>query len=106
MKYIVLPIMSLFILSEDQAGTWTLFKATSARYPPATTSSSTEAGVALPIGVEAANGSDGKPGSGVYLVDWNAETAGNPTLLSDFRNRGVAEKIMQHTLDIFGKDRH
>ncbi|KAM0432250.1 hypothetical protein ACHAPT_004788 [Fusarium lateritium] len=49
-------------------------------------------------GVEAALGSDGTKGSGVYSVDWDGESAPAEVvkLLGEYREEGVVDKVWKH----------
>ncbi|KAI9838860.1 MAG: hypothetical protein M1819_004067 [Sarea resinae] len=100
MKYVGIPILSLFALSYNEAGERELFYATSARYPPAGNRSSA-VGVVLGPKVEVAEGCDGAQGTGLYLLDWNGEIAGDEKLLTDFKTRGLSDTVWAHTLEVF-----
>ena len=98
-RWTLIPLVSLFATSVEQAGERGLFVATSAKYPA---SEGKEAGVELPKGVEVAKSSDGK-GNGVYRLDANGESVQNDCdkILEDYRAEGVGEKVWQATLEVW-----
>ena len=97
---VVPAIMSLLgrEISSDVCGERHLFLATSARYAPASSELSAS-GVPVLAGDEIALGSDGKPGSGVYIPDDTCESAGSKVvvLLEGMRKEGVPETLWRHT---------
>ena len=101
--HVVLPFAKLFTVSLEESGQRHLFHATSARYPPAQVQIPPEAGVALPKGIEVANGEDGIQGSGCYLLNYDGETVGDQKLLEEYRKRDMGKKIWEHTQEIFDR---
>ncbi len=87
----------------DEAGERQLFVATSARFPPRAAAASegggAAAGVPLAPGVGVARGTDGKPGSGVYSISVEGESARpkEEQLLADYRQNGTLQKVWEHT---------
>ncbi|CAN8098026.1 unnamed protein product [Discula destructiva] len=75
------------------------FYCTSSRFPPRDDVPSTAAGVGLPDGVSAALGVDGQPGSGMYSVDGQSESADSSivALLAEYMKDGTAEKLSTYT---------
>ncbi|KAL9597322.1 MAG: hypothetical protein Q9179_004308 [Wetmoreana sp. 5 TL-2023] len=105
-KYILQPLLTFFETPIDEVSERQVFHATSARYPSlshSSTSSIKDAGVALPQGVEAAEGSNGIKGSGAYLTSSDYESTGTGTgkLMTGYRERGLPEKIWRHTFHTF-----
>lgn len=84
----------------EECGERHLFLATSARYEPATREAS---GVPSDGGITAARGSDGKVGSGVYIIDENGDSAGPEVvkLLSQMRENGMGERVQRYIEDQF-----
>jgi hypothetical protein len=83
----------------DEAGERQLFFATSARFPPRTSTDAPAAGVPLAPGVGVARGTDGKPGSGVYSISIEGESAKPKVeqLLAAYRKDGTLQKVWEHT---------
>ena len=52
-------------------------------------------------GDEAVKGSTGEKGSGAYLLNWDGSVNGNEKVMKDFRDRGVGNKVWEHTLEVF-----
>ena len=79
-----------------------LFIATSARYPAST---SAEAVLSVPLadGISVARGTTGQPGSGVYTVDQNGESAGPKVeeLLANFRKEGIVQMVWKNQEEEF-----
>lgn len=75
------------------------FYCTSSRFPPSA-GQSAAAGVGLPDGVKVAAGVDGQPGSGVYSVDMQSESADAKVveLLAGYRKDGTADKLWRYTV--------
>ncbi|GJN76103.1 NAD(P)-binding protein [Purpureocillium lilacinum] len=92
LRWVVMPLLKLFVATPAEAGARALFHATSARY-------SVDGGlVPLLEGVEKATKSKG----GVFLVDAKGESADNEKVLEDFRRRGVDKLVWEHTMEVFG----
>ncbi|KAL9594656.1 MAG: hypothetical protein Q9219_006917 [cf. Caloplaca sp. 3 TL-2023] len=96
--WLALPVMRVLTISLDESGQRHLFHATSARYPPAEGS---EKGVTMPRGLGTVEGSDGKVGSGCYLLGPKGETLGDKKLLEEFRKKETGKKIWEHTMEVF-----
>jgi hypothetical protein len=98
-RWTLIPLVSLFATSVEEAGERGLFVATSAKYPA---SEGKEAGMELPKGVEVAKSSDGK-GNGVYRLNATGESVHNECdkILEDYRAKGVGEKVWQATLEVW-----
>lgn len=95
--WIVVPIATLATPGLREVGQRQLFHATSARYPPAQVS----AGVALPPGVDVAQGWDQIQGSGCYLLNYDGETTGDQKLLQGYRKKEMGKKVWAHTQEVF-----
>ncbi|KAL8645307.1 MAG: hypothetical protein Q9210_006779 [Variospora velana] len=107
-RYFIQPLIYFFEIPFADVGDRQLFHATSARYPPLSFSSKPEAqGAPLPQAVPVAEGIDGKKGSGAYLATKDSDVApsGTGKLMTDYRERGVPEKVWKHTLETFEKVR-
>ncbi|PMD50483.1 NAD(P)-binding protein [Hyaloscypha bicolor E] len=97
------PLLSLFFVSADETGQRQLFLASSGIYPPAKPAQGAPlaAGVPFPKDFSVSKGSNGKVGSGAYLVNWNGDISGNEKILSDYREKGVGKTVWEHTMGIF-----
>ncbi|KAL9125992.1 MAG: hypothetical protein Q9217_004887 [Psora testacea] len=95
MKWIVLPLITPFTTKVEDCGQLCLFYLTSKRYPSLNGKKSGGGdGVDLPEGVEVAEG------EGAYLVGAKGEIgAGKP--MKGYRERGMGEKIWEHTENVF-----
>lgn len=76
-----------------------LFQITNRAYP------SRKGGVGLPIpeGMEVVKGSNGEPGSGAYLLDWDGKATGDMGILRKYREQNAGPKIWEHTMQCFKK---
>lgn len=86
----------------EECGERQLYLATSARYPAARGDS---AAVRLGAGVEVAEGTAGKVGSGVYSVGWDGERAPPAALelLAEYREKGAVDEVWRHTEGEFNR---
>lgn len=48
-------------------------------------------------------GSDGTPGSGAYLLDWDGKSTGDKDILRKHREKGMGPKVWKHTMEMFQK---
>ena len=100
MTWIVAPLLTPFAVSVEECGERMCFYATSARYPPrksATSSSEARAaGVARPEGVDVARGKV----DGAYLLNWNGEV-GEGKCMRGYRARGMGRVVWEHTVGVF-----
>ena len=83
----------------DQSGEKHLFAATSEKYPP---KDGPQGGVASG-GESILKGTDGKTGTGAYLVGVSGEFQGKEKVLQKLREAGAGEKVWQHTREEFGR---
>lgn len=96
----------LFYVPSKESGERHLFFATSAMFSPASGSAS-GSGLPVPDGVAAAaaaaTGTDGVQGSGVYVLHWTGESAGEKSLetLARLREDGMRELVWEHTMSEF-----
>jgi NAD(P)-dependent dehydrogenase (short-subunit alcohol dehydrogenase family) len=93
--WIVLPLIWPFCYTSEEVGERVVFAATSGRFRK------------LAEGVSGAGslvsvGSNGKVGSGVYLVQADSSTVEAPKVLKKMREQGVGEKLYHHTMDVYG----
>lgn len=102
MNFVLMIIGPWLFIPNVESGERHLFFATSAKYPPRA-SVDTAAAVPLVDGVDVAQGTDGKVGSGVYSIHWNGEQAGPKSVatLAGLRKQGMAQKIWEHTIGEF-----
>ncbi len=84
-------------LSPAECGARQLYAATSSRFPPVTGDA---VGVPLPKHISKARGTDGKPGSGSYTVNFDAENVSLDVdkLLAKAKADGAEEKLWTHIL--------
>lgn len=86
----------------EECGERHLYLATSARYPPLSGECS-----AVPAGhgVEVAEGTTGKVGSGVYSILWDGESSSSAVkkLLAGYRDDGMVEELWRHTESEFNR---
>jgi len=74
MKWVVMPLSTPFTTPVEEAGQRQLFHATSSRYA-----------------------------QGVYSIDWNGEEPPAPKVLTEYRERGLADTVWKHTTDWYQK---
>lgn len=98
------PLLSPLMVGADETGARQLFNATSGLYPPVKPfeNDPLASGVPVPWGLkQVMTGSNGKEGSGGYLVSWNNEITGKQNLLKEYREKGVGATVWEHTMEIF-----
>ncbi|KAI9825350.1 MAG: hypothetical protein M1826_007028 [Phylliscum demangeonii] len=114
---LAVPLVRPFTVPLEECGERHLFLATSARYPPKVVGGVEEdgdgkgdgkegkalAGVPMPAGVEVAQGADGSPGSGCYMLGVDGEPVGDRALLDDYRARGMGKTVWAHTQTVFDR---
>lgn len=95
MSFITKPMST----SPEEIGEWQTFLSTSPRFPAKV------AGQDLPAEskVEIACASTGEPGGGSYILNHKGQDTTNESLMSQFRERGLADIIWKHTLEVFGQ---
>lgn len=84
-------LASPWMVPLEESGERHLFAATSVQYPAR--------GVGATSGVSP--GSDGSPGAGAYLLNWDGVPRGNLQVLEKYRQDGVREQVWKHTLGVF-----
>ena len=97
MRVAIGTFASLFLnIPPQRASAYSLYLATSARYPPKDTSCG-NAGIACGDDAEIAVGIDGKIGSGMYTVNQNGDDCGTATYaaLEPMRADGTAERVIE-----------
>lgn len=94
---VMYAVMTPWILNVQESGERHFFQMTSQCYP------SQKGGVGIPIpeGLEKMRGTDNKPGSGAYLLDWDGKQTGDETVLGKYRDMGLGGKIWEHTMKVF-----
>ncbi|KAK9327616.1 hypothetical protein V1520DRAFT_365253 [Lipomyces starkeyi] len=104
-RWILIPVLQPFGRSIDDAGEWSVFIATSAKYPPAETKQK-DVGVALPKGAPIATSTVVKDGlgNGVYRLDNYGETVKNKgdTILENYRSNQTRKKIFRRRQYLYG----
>jgi hypothetical protein len=93
-NYGMWPFMWPFSVNLRESGERNLYLATSERYARRTGNSTR--GVSTDR-VDAAIGSEGRSGSGVYLANWKGETSVGGKILQTLRSQDVAREVWQHT---------
>jgi NAD(P)-dependent dehydrogenase (short-subunit alcohol dehydrogenase family) len=93
--WIVMPLIRPFCYTSDEVGERVVFAATSGRFRKLAHGASGE-------GSLVSVGSNGKVGSGVYLVQADSSTVEAPKLLKEMREQGVGGRLYEHTMDVFG----
>lgn len=88
--------MNSWLLNVHESGERHLFQITSQCYP----SAARQVGVPVPPGLSVMPGTDGKPGSGAYLLDWDCKPTGEKATLSKYREMGLGPKVWDHTKQI------
>lgn len=88
-NWIVLPTIGRFVFaSQDDAGARHLFAATSPMYA-----------AAEPAEAMAVTGSNNVKGSGVYTLNENTDSVQNEKILGPYRQNGMDQKVMEHTMN-------
>jgi NAD(P)-dependent dehydrogenase (short-subunit alcohol dehydrogenase family) len=93
--WIVMPLIRPFCYTSEEVGERVVFAATSGRFRKLADGSSGE-------GSLVSKGSNGKVGSGVYLVQADSSTMEGPKVLKEMREQGLGGKLYEHTMDVFG----
>ncbi|KAK5003954.1 hypothetical protein LTR28_009527 [Elasticomyces elasticus] len=92
--WVLMPVVRLVGYSTTEAGERVLFAATSARFPAKAAHAAEDGGV-----VE--KGSDGRVGSGVYLVNGDSSVVPGNKQLQALRADDVGPKVYEHTMEEF-----
>jgi len=97
------PLLSFFFTGADETGDRQLYHASAGIYPPAkpVEGAALAAGVPFSKDLFVSKGSNGKVGSGAYIVNWNGDIVGNEKILSNYRDQGVGKTIWEHTMGVF-----
>lgn len=97
------PLLWPFFTGAEETGNRQLFLVTSALYPPAKAAEGSFAsGVPAPNGLSTWKGTDGKVGSGGYILHYTGEPTGKK-ILDEYRMRGVSKTVWEHTMGIFNR---
>ncbi|KAK5119848.1 hypothetical protein LTR85_007174 [Meristemomyces frigidus] len=94
---VLYAVMTPWILDVKESGERHYFQMTNKCYP----SANGGVGIEMPEGVSVMRGSNGKVGSGAYLLDWDGKSTGDETILKKYRDQGMAQKVWEHTTQIF-----
>jgi len=94
---VMYAVMTPWILNVKESGERHFFQLTNKCYPAAKGA----VGIEPPDNVEVIQGSNGKIGSGAYLLDWDGKPAGDQAFLAKYRDLGMGEKTWQHTMSMF-----
>lgn len=92
------PALRLIGYTADEAGERVVFAATSGRFRKVQDGKAAERAGSL-----LQKGSDGQVGSGVYLVQGDSSVAPEKKVLQQLRRDGLAEKVYEHTMQVFEK---
>lgn len=96
------PLLSFFYVSAEETGARQLFIATSGVYPPAKPAGNAAlaSGAPVPRGLAVMKGSNGKAGSGGYVVSWNGDINGKK-IVEEYNEKGVGKTVWEWTMGIF-----
>ncbi|KAL4753738.1 hypothetical protein BDW72DRAFT_209547 [Aspergillus terricola var. indicus] len=92
-------LLKPFMVPLEESGERHLFAATSGRFPSAAEGIQQE-GAEGDTGT-VAPGSDDRPGSGCYWVNWDGETFPEHASISRKRAEGAVERVVDHTEEVF-----
>ena len=96
--WLVMPLIGpFFCYTSAEVGERVVFAATSGRFRKL----ASDGGVSGE-GTLVSKGSNGKVGSGVYLVQADSSAVEAPKVLKELREQGVGAKLYEHTMDVFG----
>ncbi|KAJ5102046.1 hypothetical protein NUU61_004268 [Penicillium alfredii] len=96
-NYGMWPLMWPFSVNLKESGERHLFHLSSARYP-ARNGVSTQGVPVDPSDVS--TGIDGQKGSGAYLLNWSGDSRPTRSILREYRDQGMDERVWQHTVDL------
>ena len=102
---ILMLLMKPVLVSLEETGQRQLYMSTSGLYPPEKPFDAAPLAIGVPVlsGARVAKGSNGKGGSGAYLLNWNNEVTGKERLLTEYRENGVAQIVWDHTIEILDR---
>ena len=92
LNWTIVPLMRLVGYTMEEAGERVVFAATSDRFKRIAEGENDESG-------QVQKGSDGKVGSGVYLVQGDSRAVTEGKVLKALKAEGMGQKVYQHTLD-------
>ena len=93
MRWVGMPLMSLFGMTQETSGEWHLYYATSDKFPAASEITKDD--------VEVMEGVVGDKGSGMYVVDAPKGVAADGKVTRDLERKGVSEVVWKHTEQVF-----
>lgn len=94
---VMYAVMTPWILNVQESGERHFFQMTSQCYP----SQRGAAGIPIPDGLAPMRGTDFRPGSGAYLLDWDGKPTGDESVLRKYREMGLRATVWEHTMAIF-----
>lgn len=94
---VLYAVMTPWILDVKESGERHYFQMTNKCYPAANGG----VGIEMPEGVSVMKGSNGKIGSGAYLLDWDGKATGDEEILKKYRDQNMAQRVWEHTMQIF-----
>lgn len=92
-------LMKPFMVPLEETGERHLFAATSGKFPGAAKGIQQEGTGGDQEDV--APGSDGRPGSGCYWVNWDGEVFPEHASIKQKRTEGAVERVVEHTEEVF-----
>jgi hypothetical protein len=92
-------LLKPFMVPLEESGERHLFAATSGKFPGAAEGIQQEDTGGDPGDV--APGSDGRPGSGCYWVNWDGEVFPEHASIKQKRAEGAVERVVEHTAEVF-----
>ncbi|OBT59649.1 hypothetical protein VE04_00158 [Pseudogymnoascus sp. 24MN13] len=100
--WVVLPLLTPFLLDLKESGERNLFMSTSAMFR-GRAGGDGEAGTMVPVvEEEVATGVNGLIGGGVYAVNWNGEVCkGSEKFYREWGLKGLGDKVWEHTMKAF-----
>ncbi len=96
LNWLIVPIMKTFGYSAKEAGERVLFAATNGRFRRLQGNASAE-------GTLIQQGSNGKVGSGMYLVQADSSVVTENKILKQMKSEGMGQKVYDHTMEVFDR---
>lgn len=103
---VLYSVLTPWILNVKESGERHFFQMTNACYPAAnvdTLKTNPRPALPIPEGISVMRGSDGRLGSGAYLLDWDGKTTGNRALLDKYRALDFGKTAWDHTMEMFAR---
>ncbi|KAE8152197.1 hypothetical protein BDV25DRAFT_170711 [Aspergillus avenaceus] len=99
-NYAMWPLMWPFSVNLEESGERHLYHLSSARYPAR--AGTTDQGVSCQTG-DIATGTTGEIGSGSYLLNWKGDVQPSRSMLKEYREQGIPERVWKHTEGLWEK---